>query len=150
MRIASAVLAIALCQALAGLAAEELQGPPPAPVIVGQFLGFSDAQASQFQKLLESLQSAIGGLEQQMMSRQQRLDTLLGAETPDPAAAGALLLEIRALQKQAGRAFDAYHEAFLALLTAEQKQKVQAVAQAAQLLPAVRAFAEVRLIEPPR
>lgn len=134
---------------MVGFAAEEPQGPP-APVIIGQFLGFSDAQAAQFQQLLGNLQSTISGLEQQVRVRQQRLEALLNADPPDPASAGAVLLEIHALQKQAGRAFDAYHEAFLSLLSPEQKQKAQAVAQAAQLLPAVRAFAEVRLIEPPR
>jgi hypothetical protein len=63
---------------------------------------------------------------------------------------GQLLLEIHGLQQQLGQALQSYHESFLALLTADQMQKTQAVVQAAQLLPAVKAFAEVRLIEPPR
>ena len=60
------------------------------------------------------------------------------------------MLQIHALQQQLGQAFQTYHENFLAMLTPEQKQRAQAVVQAAQLLPAVRAFAEVHLIEPPR
>jgi Spy/CpxP family protein refolding chaperone len=122
---------------------------PPAPALAGQFLGFSETQSARFQQLLQALQSATGSLEQQMAIRQQRLETLLNSDQPDPSAVGAVLVELRNLQKQAGRAIQNYHEGFLALLTPEQMQKAQAVIQAGQLLPAVRAFAEVRLIEPP-
>jgi Spy/CpxP family protein refolding chaperone len=149
MKQAFLTLAIAVCPLLSGLADEAPQ-PPPAPAIVAQFLGFSDVQATQFQQLLQSLQATVGGLQQQIGPKQQALDSLLSTAQPDPAIAGGLLLEIHALQQQLGQALQSYHESFLALLTADQKQKTQAVVQAAQLLPAVRAFAEVRLIEPPR
>ena len=149
MKTAFMALAIVAAPLLFGLADEAPQ-PPPAPAIVAQFLGFSDAQAAQFQQLLQSLQATVGGLQQQIGPKQQTLDSLLSTAQPDPATAGKLLLEIHALQQQLGQAFQSYHESFLALLTSDQMQKTQAVVQAAQLLPAVRAFAEVRLIEPPR
>ena len=142
-------LAIAVGPLLSGFADEAPQ-PPPGPVIVAQFLGFSDTQAAQFQQLLQSLQATVGGLQQQIGPKQQALDTLLSTAQPDPATAGKLLLEIHALQQQLGQALQSYHESFLALLTSDQMQKAHAVVQAAQLLPAVKAFAEVRLIEPPR
>ena len=41
------------------------------------------------------------------------------------------------------------HQQFLSLLSDEQKQKVQFVNQAAQLLPAVQAFVAVKLASPP-
>ncbi len=124
--------------------------PPPAPVVVAQFLGFTETQGEQFRNLLQNLQATMGGLGEQMGPRRQRLEELLNSDAPDPAAVGAALLEIRGLERQARRAFDSYHERFLALLTAEQKERVQAVVQAARLFPAVRAFAEVNLIEPAR
>jgi|SRR5579864_158538 Spy/CpxP family protein refolding chaperone len=142
-------LVIAVCPLLSGFADEAPQ-PPPAPAIVTQFLGFSDTQAAQFQQLLQSLQAAVGGLQQQIGPKQQALESLLNTAQPDPATVGELLLEIHALQQQIGQALESYHEGFLALLTSDQKQKTQAVVQAVQLLPAVKAFAEVRLIEPPR
>ena len=148
MKQALMVLAIAVGPLLSGFADEAPQ--PPAPVIVAQFLGFSDTQAAQFQQLLQSLQATVGGLQQQIGPKQQALDSLLSTAQPDPATAGELLLEIHALQQQLGQALQSYHESFLALLTSDQMQKAHAVVQAAQLLPAVRAFAEVRLIEPPR
>ena len=149
MKQALMALAIAVGPLLSGFADEAPQ-PPPAPVIVSQFLGFSDTQAAQFQQLLQSLQATVGGLQQQIGPKQQALDTLLSTAQPDPATAGKLLLEIHALQQQLGQALQSYHESFLALLTSDQMQKAHAVVQAAQLLPAVRAFAEVHLIEPPR
>ena len=130
--------------------ADEAQQPPPAPAIVAQFHGFSDHQAAQFRQLLQNLQETAGELQQQIGPKQQALDTLLSTAQPDPATVGKLLLEIHALQQQFGQTVQSYHESFLTLLTSDQKQKTQAVVQAAQLLPAVRAFAEVRLIEPPR
>jgi Spy/CpxP family protein refolding chaperone len=123
---------------------------PPAPMIVAGFLGFTDAQGARFGQLLEGLQSTVGPLQQQIMVQQKELDTVLSADQPDPAAVGKLVLTIRALQKQVGQAFQAYHDGFLAMLTQEQKEKTQAVIGAAQLLPAVRAFAEVHLIDPPQ
>jgi Spy/CpxP family protein refolding chaperone len=130
--------------------ADEAPQPPPAPAIVAQFLGFSDTQAAQFNQLLQSLQATAGAVQQQIGPKQQSLDTLLSTAKPDPATVGQLLLDIHVLQQQLGQALQSYHESFLALLTSDQMQKTQAVVQAAQLLPAVKAFAEVRLIEPPR
>ncbi len=140
-------LAMAAFLLAPGLAGEEPRAAA-APDVVTQFLGFSDAQRAQFQRLLQSLQAAIGGIEQQLSAKQQGLERLLSAEEADLAAVGRAVLEIRALQRQAGQAFQVYQGSFLAMLGPEQKQKTQVVAQAAQLLPAVAAFAEVRLIEP--
>ncbi len=139
-------LALALS---AALGAQEPPAPP-APVLVAQFLGFSESQATQLRGMLEELQGAIAGVEQQMRDRQQRLEQLLSAEPPDAGAIGAAMIEVRSLQRRAQSALESYHQRFLALLSPEQKEKVQAVIQASRLLPAVRAFAEIRLIDPPR
>ena len=124
-------------------------GPPPPPVIVAQFLGFSTDQAAQFQQMLQDLQTTIQGLQQQMQGKQQEMEKLASADSPDPAAVGKAFLDLRALQRQAGQAIDGYHQRFGALLTPEQMEKVQKVAQAGQLLPAVQAFAAVHLLPPP-
>ncbi len=144
-----ALLALTVCVYpwLSGLAQDPQA--PPAPMAVAQFLGFSETQAARFQELLQGMQAAIGGLERQMGARQQQLERLLSDDKTDPASVVGLLVQIRALQRQTGQAYQAYHENFLALLTPEQQEKARAVVQAGQLAPAVRAFAEVRLIEPP-
>ena len=148
MRIALIALVLMGGPWLSQLRAQEPQAPP-APAVVAQFLGFSESQAARFVQLLQNLQAAVTPIEQQIVARQQQIEKLLNTEPPDPAAIGMLLVQIHALQKQAEHAIQGYHDGFVALLSLEQQQKTQAVTQAGQLLPAIRAFAEVRLIEPP-
>jgi len=114
MKQALMALAIAVGPLLSGFADEAPQSPP-APVIVAQFLAFSDTQAAQFQQLLRSFQATVGGLQQQIGPKQQALDTLLSTAQPDPTTAGKLLLEVHVLQQQPGQALQSYHESFLAL-----------------------------------
>src|SRR5258708_35861236 len=116
------------------------QEQPPAPALVVQFLGFSDIQTTQFQGLLQNLQSSVGPLQQQAAVAQQSLEQLANSNNPDPAAIGARLLAIRTIQKQILATLESYHKLFAALLTNDQMQKVQAVTQARELLPAVNAF----------
>jgi uncharacterized membrane protein len=138
---------IVLVLAALALTAQE---QPPAPALAAQFLGFSDSQTAQFQKLLQNLQSNTGPLQQQAARAQQSLEQLVNSDNPDPAVIGARLLAIRAIQKQIQAALESYHKLFAALLTEDQMQKVAAVTQAAELLPAVNAFAQLQLIAPPQ
>ena len=138
---------IVLVLAALALTAQE---QPPAPALVAQFLGFSDSQTAQFQELLQNLQSTIGPLQQQAAAAQQTLEQLVNGDNPDPAAIGARLVAIRAIQKQILAALDSYHKLFAALLTRDQMQRVEAVTQAGELLPAVNAFARLQLIAPPQ
>ena len=138
---------IILIFAAAALTAQE---PPPAPAVVAQFLGFSDSQTTQLVGSVQSLQSRIATLQQQAATAQQSLEQLVNSNNPDPAAIGARLLAVRAIQKQIQAALDSYHKLFVSLLTPDQMQKVQAVTQAGALLPAVNAFAQLQLIAPPR
>jgi hypothetical protein len=99
---------------------------------------------------VQGLQNRIGPLQQQAAAAQQSLDQLVNSDNPDPAALGARLLAVRAIQKQILAALDSYHKLFVSLLTTGQMQKVQAVAQAGELLPAVNAFAHMQLLTPPQ
>ena len=103
----------------------------------------------QFGHLLEALQGAAGGIEQNIQAQQQQLERLAAAETPDPAAVGKAFLNLRALARQGGQVIENYHQHFAALLTPEQGEKMQAVNQAAQLMPVVPAFVALRLVAPP-
>ncbi|HEV3198732.1 MAG TPA: hypothetical protein VGZ73_12510 [Bryobacteraceae bacterium] len=138
---------VTLIFAASALAAQE---PPPAPAVIAQFLGFSDSQTVQFLGAVQGLQNRIGPLQQQAAAAQQSLDQLVNSDNPDPAALGARLLAVRAIQKQILAALDSYHKLFVSLLTTGQMQKVQAVAQAGELLPAVNAFAHMQLLTPPQ
>ena len=143
---------ILIAAALAGLACAQAASdpqPPSPPAVVAQFLGFSDAQATRFQQLLQAVQAAVPPLAQEAGSQQQALDQLLGAAQPDPAAVGRALLAIHAIQSQIQQAVQTYRASFTALLTADQQQKLQAVTQAAQLIPAVQVFAASMLVDAP-
>jgi cell division protein ZapA (FtsZ GTPase activity inhibitor) len=128
------------------------QSPQPAvPVeVVSKFLELSDAQAGQFVGLLQSLQSKVGGILQQIKDRQQTLDQTLQQSQPDPAVVGALVLQIRGLQAQVQQNLDAYHQAFQAMLTDQQAEKTKLVTLARQVLPVIPAFAAAQLVAPPQ
>jgi Spy/CpxP family protein refolding chaperone len=140
---------VLLALVLVPLAGTAQPNPPPPPAMVAGFLGFTEDQAAQFVKMFGTLQGTLTGLEQQMQAQQQELGRLASAAAPDPVAVGQTFLKLVALQRQAGQAVDAYHQQFATLLNDEQKQKVQAVNQAAQLLPLVQAFVAVKLAGPP-
>ncbi|MDD5544613.1 MAG: hypothetical protein PHX83_15715 [Acidobacteriia bacterium] len=124
------------------------QEPPP-PVVVAAFLNLSEAQAAQFRDLLNEFQTSVSGLQEQLGGRQNQLQGMLNTPGADPASVGGLVLEIHAIELQVGQAVQSFQSHFFDLLTAEQKGKVQAVALAAQLQPAVGAFAALRLIPLP-
>lgn len=119
------------------------------PAVVASFLGFTEAQATQFVGLLGQIQAALPGLQEQIAARQAQLDILLSQPNPDPAVVGNLFLQIHALQQQLAQAIEGFQGQFAALLTDQQKQKVQAVAQASQLQPVVGAFVALHLVAAP-
>ena len=123
---------------------------PPSVVVVAQFLQFSESQATQFGGLVSGLLQTLRGLEEQKQVRARQLGELVNSPTPDVQAIGLAFLSLHALDQQRLRAIRNFQERFSALLTSEQQQRVQAVAQAAQLQPAVQAFASLFLVWPPQ
>ncbi|HKC23351.1 MAG TPA: periplasmic heavy metal sensor [Thermoanaerobaculia bacterium] len=107
-------------------------GPPgaaaPSPdQILKAVLGLSDAQLAQLHTLLESRRSAAEALRTQADAAGKALQTAVEAATPDPTAVGNALLAVRAVEKQAQAANDAFKAAFAAILTDDQKAKVQQI-----------------------
>jgi Spy/CpxP family protein refolding chaperone len=123
--------------------------PPPPPAIVAAFLDFTPAQADQFQALLGPFLDTLQALEVQKQEREQALQQLLSAPNPIPPVIGVLVLQIHALDQQQGQAIQAFHQAFVSLLTPGQLQKVELVVQAAQVVPVLGAFEATYLIAPP-
>jgi Spy/CpxP family protein refolding chaperone len=119
------------------------------PAVVASFLGFTDAQASQFGDLLYQLQTALNNLQQQITALQNQLDILLGQPNPDPALVGSLFLQLHALQVQVAHTIQSFQHQFAFLLTDEQQQKVQAVTQASQLQPVLGPFVALHLVAAP-
>jgi len=119
------------------------------PAVVASFLGFTEAQTAQFESLFGQFQTTLHGLQEQIGARQSQLDILLSQPNPNPAVVGTLLLQIHALQQKVAQAIRSFQSQFAALLTEEQKQKVQAVTLASQLQPVVGAFVALYLVPPP-
>ena len=63
----------------------------------------------------------------------------------NPAQVGVLVIQIHALQQQMGQAQQSFLTRFVAILDAEQVQKLQAVRIAAQLQPILPAFQPIFL-----
>lgn len=132
------------------------QAPPSAtcdtcvpPAVVTSFLGFTPAQTTQFETLLGQFLPTLQALQTQIAARQAQLEIQLDQPNPNPGNIAGLVLQIHALQQQAAQAIQGYQNQFVALLTDEQKQKVQAVTQASQLQPIVGAFVALKLAPAP-
>ena len=130
------------------------QTPPQADsntpaLAVSSFLGFSEGQTVQFLEILDEFHTAMRNLQPQIESKHRQLEGLLTSSQPSPISVGQTVIEIRALEMQGGQIVATYHNAFVAILTPEQLQKVQVVVQASGLIPAIGAFAAVQLVEAP-
>jgi hypothetical protein len=122
---------------------------PPPPAVVAMFLGFTPGQTEQFGILLAQFQANLRPVQEQIAAHQQQLNILVSQPNPDPAFVGSLVLQIHALQQQAAQVVESFHTACVALLTQEQKQKIEEVMLASQLQPVVGAFVTLYLVPPP-
>ena len=121
-------------------------GPPPvmgAPSpeeVLKDVLGLSDAQLTQLHTLLDSRRTAGEALRTQLENAHKALHDAVEATTPDPAAVGNAVLAVRGLEKQLQTAGDSFKTAFEALLTADQKAKLEAIAAIQKSLAAADAL----------
>ncbi len=87
---------------------------------------------------------------QQIRAKRQELASLMQAANPDAAKAGQLLVDIKKLEDQRRAKLEEFRTKALALLTAEQKQKLAELEKALSLGPAARQAAGLGLIVPPQ
>jgi hypothetical protein len=112
--------------------------------VVGAFLQLQPAQVNALEQLLQARQATLVPLAQTAQSLIQQLGTLLNAGG-NPAQIGVLVVHIHAVQQQMGQAQQSFLSQFVAILDAEQLQKLQAVQIAAQLQPILPAFQPIFL-----
>src|SRR5712664_2925025 len=112
--------------------------------VVAEFLQLRPGQASELEQLLQARQAAIVPLFQTAQAMIQQLGNLLNTGG-NPAQVGVLVIQIHALQQQMGQAQQSFLMHFVAILDAEQVQKLQAVQIAAQLQPILPAFQPIFL-----
>ncbi len=111
---------------------------------VAEFLQLRPGQVSELEQLLQARQTTLVPLFQTAQALTQQLAVLLNSGG-NPAQVGILVIQIHALQQQMAQAQQAFLTQFVAILDAEQLQKLQAVQIAAQLQPILPAFQPIFL-----
>jgi hypothetical protein len=112
--------------------------------VVTEFLQLRPGQVSEVEQLLQARQTTLVPLFQTAQALTQQLAVLLNSGG-NPAQVGILVIQIHALQQQMAQAQQAFLAQFVAILDAEQLQKLQAVQIAAQLQPILPAFQPIFL-----
>src|SRR5262249_33304310 len=107
--------------------------------VVSAFLQLRPGQISQLEQLLEARQQNLVPRIQQIQTLGKQLDALL-ASGGNPAQVGLTVIQIHALQQQIGQVQQAFVSQLIAMLDADQLQRLQAVQIAAQLQPILPAF----------
>ena len=95
--------------------------------VLKQVLGLTDAQINELQQLIRSRQAAIAPLINEMQPLEAALGVALDSGTTDPATIGALVLSIRARQRQIWEHDHNFRAAFQSLLTPEQYAQLNAI-----------------------
>jgi Spy/CpxP family protein refolding chaperone len=123
---------------------------PPAPAALKEALGLSDQQMQQLLDLRKQTAEANRTVVEQIRSKRLELAALMQSANPDPAKAGQLMVDIKKLEDQRKARVEEFRTRALALLTAEQKQKLADLEKALTLAPAARQAAGLGLIAPPQ
>ena len=112
--------------------------------VVAQFLQLTPGQVTELGQLLQARQATLVPLFQTAQALIQQLSNLLNSDG-NPAQVGAVVIQIHGLQQRMAQAQQAFLTQFIAVLDAQQLQKLQAVEVAAQLQPILPAFQPIFL-----
>jgi hypothetical protein len=126
--------------------------PPAAPdplAVVAAVLELSPEQTEALAGNAQALASSLAQARQLAAAKEREIETLARANPPDLARLGKAVLDLRTIRGEAASVLDAYHQAFADLLTPDQAARVETVAGAARLQPAVAAFVALGLVPPP-
>jgi uncharacterized membrane protein len=119
----------------------------PAPIVfVTNFLQLSEDQTRALVNMIQTRDAALQPLAARAHANQDALGKLLESPDADPAIIGRLLMEIHAAEKQANAFAHDAAASFEAILTPEQRGRLQFVRQAAQIEPALPVFKAVGLL----
>ena len=107
--------------------------------VIATFLQLQPGQVTELETLLQARQSTLAPLVLQVQALAQQVDALLNSGG-NPAQIGVLVIQIHARQQQIAQGQQAFLSQFLALLSPDQIQRLQAVQVAIQLQPVIPAF----------
>jgi hypothetical protein len=112
--------------------------------VVAEFLQLSQSQVTELGQLLQARQTTLVPLFQNAQALTQQLGVMLNSGA-NPAQIGTVVIQIHALQQQMAQAQQAFLTQFIATLSSEQLQRLQAVQIAVQLQPILPAFQPIFL-----
>jgi Spy/CpxP family protein refolding chaperone len=140
------LLVTAMCAT--ALFAQTSQRTPPTDQ-VKTYLSLTDAQVQSLQAIQQQERSALSSVRQQLMQKEQSLAQQMRSGSADATALGNLLVDITNLRKQLTQNQGTYHTQAMAVLTADQQTKLQALQTAASLAPTIRQAEMLNLVTPP-
>jgi len=114
------------------------------------YLGLTDAQMEQMRTLRREQAEQVRPEAQAVQAKAQELRKEMQSSTPDAAKVGQLTVELKQLREKAIAERSGFSDKARAVLTPDQKAKLQALEEAAKLAPAARQAAAMGLITPPR
>jgi Spy/CpxP family protein refolding chaperone len=94
---------------------------------MARFLGLSEQQQGEVRKLMEERRPEHQTLREKLEKNREELQQALESARPDPAAVGELAIEGHRLRQQARSLREAQDEAVRALLTSEQRARLDAM-----------------------
>jgi Spy/CpxP family protein refolding chaperone len=112
-------------------------------------LELSDAQIQSLGQIEQQKDQAVQPIAQRMQQSQQQLEKLLQGVSPDPAAAGRLIIEISTLGRQVQQIVTGFQQQATNLLQPAQKSKLQTLSQVLVLQLAAQQAASLGLLSPP-
>jgi len=120
---------------------------PPQPVqVVATVLQLSDAQVASWMQILVARQEALAPLQQQLQANQKAIEAALQLSSPDAQAIGQLFIDRKTLEMQAAGVVAGAATQFDALLTSDQRTRLQQIRAASQVCPVVPAFQATGLL----
>lgn len=105
---------------------------------VKTYLSLTDAQVQSLQAIQQQERSTLSSVHQQLAQKQRALAQAMQSGSADATTLGNLLLDIVNLRKELTQGQTTYHTQAVAVLTAAQQTKLQALQAAADLAPTIR------------
>jgi hypothetical protein len=121
----------------------------PQPPDLKAFLSLSDAQIQGLVQLQQQKGQALTPLVQQSVQIQQKLQQILSAPNPDPAAVGQLVIAMTIVGQQFQQIAGSFQQQAVNSLQADQKMKLPPLQLALELHPAALQATSLGLLNAP-
>ena len=120
------VLMTTVVMLAAAVAVAQPQGPRHSPKEIADYLQLTPDQVTAWQQIHKDTEAAMQPLRENARGLRQQLHTALDAASPDTAAVGSLTIQLASVRKEIRAAHEDAKAKRMAVLTADQKAKLEA------------------------